>query len=44
MAIISGMEAAKVDDVKPFELPVDALAEGVKTRQGRYDKAKDLSA
>jgi len=44
MAIISGMEAAKVDDVKPFELPVDALAEGVKTRQGRYDKAKETFA
>jgi hypothetical protein len=44
MAIISGMEAAKVDDVKPFELPVDALAEGVKVRQGRYDAAKDLNA
>lgn len=41
MAIISGMEAAKVDDVKPFELPVDALAEGVKVRQGRFDVAKD---
>ena len=44
MAIISGMEAAKVDDVKPFELPVDALADGIKTRQGRYDAAKDLNA
>jgi hypothetical protein len=44
MAIISGMEAAKVDDVKPFELPVDALAEGIKVRQGRYDKAKELSS
>lgn len=44
MAIISGMEAAKVDDVKPFELPVDALAEGVKVRQGRFDVAKDNHA
>jgi len=38
------MEAAKVDDVKPFELPVDALADGIKVRQGRYDKAKETFA
>lgn len=42
MAIISGMEAAKVDDVKPFELPVDKLALGIEARQKRADKAKEL--
>lgn len=44
MAIISGMEAAKVDDVKPFEMPIEALATGVKGRQDRFDKVKDTNA
>ena len=42
MAIISGMEAAKVDDVKPFELPTDDMASGILARQTKADKAKEL--
>jgi hypothetical protein len=40
MAIISGMEAAKVDDIKPFELPIDQMAKGIESRQKRADEAK----
>lgn len=40
MAIISGMEAAKVDDIKPFELPIDHMAKGIEARQKRADDAK----
>lgn len=44
MAIISGMEAAKVDDVKPFEMPIDQMAMGIAKRQERADTAKKAYA
>lgn len=40
MAIISGMEAAKVDDIKPFELPIDNMSKGIEARQKRADESK----
>ena len=40
MAIISGMKAAVVDDVKPFELPIESIGLALTARQKRADEAK----
>lgn len=41
MAIISGFKPAEVDDVKPFELPIEDMAKGIMARQARADAAKN---
>ena len=42
MAIISGMEAAKVGDVTPFELPIEKMAKGIEAVQKRADSAREM--